>query len=169
MILSAQTIKDLCIEKKMVYPFNERTVDKGMTYGLSPAGYDVRLDLVDCKAISLSRGYHDVMNVFQPNGAFRLASTIEAFRMPDDIIGFVHDKSSWARKGLAVQNTVIEPGWCGHLTLELTYHGNEDNIILERGMPIAQIIFQRLDKPTNQPYDGKYQFQKRGPQEAIEE
>ncbi len=88
--------------------------------------------------------------------------------MPDNVMGIVHDKSSWARKGLTVQNTVIEPGWAGFLTLELTYHG-ESELFVHYGDPIAQIVFHRLDEITEQPYIGKYQNQERGPQEAIEE
>jgi dCTP deaminase len=88
--------------------------------------------------------------------------------MPPDVIGFVHDKSSWARKGLAVQNTVIEPGWRGYLTLELTNHGR-DALEITEGDPIAQIVFHYLDALTEQPYVGKYQDQGYGPQRAIEE
>lgn len=97
-------------------------------------------------------------------GDFTLASTIEEFNLPKDVIGFVKDKSSWARKGLSVFNTVIEPGWSGFLTLELVNHGHEDLVITE-GDPIAQIIFQWVDEETNG-YSGKYQFQKAGPQVA---
>jgi dCTP deaminase len=99
---------------------------------------------------------------------FKLASTVEEFNIPDDVMGVVHDKSSWARKGLCVQNTVIEPGWRGFLTLELSYHGDKF-LIVEKGDPIAQIIFHQLDEPTYEPYDGKYQDQASGPQQAIEE
>jgi len=80
----------------------------------------------------------------------------------------VHDKSSWIRKGLTLGNTVLEPGWRGYLTLELIYHGEGELIICE-GDPIAQIAFEFLDAPTEQPYDGKYQNQERGPQPAREE
>ena len=51
---------------------------------------------------------------------------------------------------------------------ELIYHGN-DELIICAGDPIAQISFEYLDLPTEQPYTGKYQNQKYGPQEAIEE
>ena len=88
--------------------------------------------------------------------------------MPNDVMGVVHDKSSWARRGLTVQNTVIEPGWRGYLTLELVYHG-EGELILCYEDPIAQIVFHRLDEITDQPYTGKYQNQAYGPQEAREE
>jgi dCTP deaminase len=148
MILSAQTIRRLGI----VEPFHERTVHAGKTFGLSVAGYDVRID----QDISL-----------QP-GAFKLASIMERLTMPNDVLAQVCDKSSWARKGLACQNTIIEPGWCGYLTIELTNH-SQWSIFIRRGEPIAQIIFHRLDEATEHPYSGKYQNQEAGPQPARDE
>ena len=102
MILSAQTIRKL----KPITPFHERTKEFGMSYGLSAAGYDIRIA--------------EDTNVMFEN--FCLASSLEHFNMPDDVLAYVKDKSTWARQGLAVQNTVIEPGWKGYLTLELTNH-----------------------------------------------
>jgi dCTP deaminase len=155
-ILSAQSIKHLCTHYRMLDPFSERTRHEGVTFGLSAAGYDVRVEfdkggLVDEVRLS--------------PGEFLLASTMERFQMPEDIVGIVHDKSTWARRGIAVQNTVIEPGWCGWLTLELTNHGPEP-ILLQKGVGIAQILFHRLDEPTSRPYEGKYQDQERGPVNA---
>jgi dCTP deaminase len=146
-VLSAQSIRKL----GLVAPLVDRTIHDltKTSYGLSSCGYDVRLD----QSITLERG------------EFVLASTIEQFRMTDDVVGIVHDKSTWARRGIAVQNTVIEPAWTGYLTLELTNHGPE-RLILPRGTPIAQILFHYLDRPTDQPYNGKYQNQERGPQPA---
>lgn len=126
-----------------------------MTYGLGPAGYDVRVEFD-------KDGNQPYLLI--PPGGFALASTIERFSMPVDVIAFVHDKSSWARRGIAVQNTVIEPGWAGWLTLELTNHSKEE-ICLEHGMPIAQIVFHQLDQPADS-YSGKYHNQERGPQKA---
>lgn len=157
MILSAQTIRAYCAQGQLVKPFHERTVVGGKTFGLSAAGYDVR---VEFKGPPKGR-------VLSP-GAFILASTVEHFYMPTNILGVVHDKSSWARRGLTVQNTVIEPGWRGYLTLELTNHDTAP-LTIDQGDPIAQIVFHFLDHPTMQPYAGKYQDQQRGPQEAIDE
>lgn len=83
--------------------------------------------------------------------------------MPNDVMGVVHDKSSWARRGLTVQNTVVEPGWYGYLTIELTNHSENEMRILS-GTPITQIVFHLLDEITEQPYpaNGKYQNQSRG-------
>ena len=149
MILSAQSIR----ARGILSPFAERTQDKrtGTSFGLSACGYDIRLD----------------QQVVLYPGTFVLASTLEQFSMPTDVVGVVHDKSSWARKGIAVQNTVIEPGWRGFLTLELTNHGTR-KLLLPEGTPIAQVLFHQLDAPTDQPYPegAKYQDQERGPQEA---
>lgn len=151
-VLSGQSIRAYCHAQNMIYPFNERKVKNGMSYGLSIAGYDIRCD------------QHLII---QP-GEFVLASSMERFKMPENVIAFVHDKSTWARRGLAVQNTVIEPGWKGYLTLELTNHGKDTIEICERG-PIAQIIFHYTDFYVEQPYNGKYQNQERGPVAAREE
>jgi dCTP deaminase len=70
--------------------------------------------------------------------------------------------------GVAVQNTVIEPGWCGYLTLELT-NNTDTAITLEKGQPIAQILFELLDEPTEMAYQGKYQNQPNRPVAAIKE
>jgi dCTP deaminase len=159
----------------MVSPFHERTVKHGKTFGLSAAGYDVRIDFRQShySVRRMCRTRQDPPHSWGPpilDGDFLLAATMEHFSMPDDVMGIVHDKSSWARKGLAVQNTVIEPGWRGYLTLELTYHGPPNcEVTIVHGDPIAQIVFHRLDEATNQPYVGKYQNQEPGPQEAREE
>jgi len=140
--------------RHIVEPFAPRTVQNGMSYGLSAAGYDVRSKQREC---------------FYP-GQFWLLSTLEHFWMPDDIVGFVHDKSTWARRGLAVQNTVIEPGWRGHLTLEVTSHARDGGaVIVEAGDPIAQIVFHKMAAPAQSPYAGKYQDQADEPVKARHE
>lgn len=131
-------------------PFNERTVHNGMSYGLSSAGYDIRCQ----QAVSLA------------SGQFALACSMEHFTMPTDLLGIVHDKSTWARRGLALQNTVIEPGWRGFLTLELTNHGR-DRLEIAAGDPIAQIVFHALLEPAESPYSGKYQDQPSRPVPAL--
>lgn len=148
-ILAAQsiprTIVTPFVEEKIIHPC-------GMSFGLSAAGYDVRI----------AQGA-----ILKP-GDFLLASTVERFAMPDWIVGIVHDKSTLARLGIALQNTVIEPGWEGWLTLEITNHGPEPVELVKR-QPIAQVLFHALDQPTARPYSGKYQNQKEGPQAAIRE
>lgn len=142
MILSAQTIR----QRGIFSPFHERTRHNGMSYGLSSAGYDVRLK----------------QEIMLKPGDFALGSTVEHFKMPHDVLGQVADKSTWARCGLAVQNTIIEPGWEGYLTIELTNHSDR-TVVIYRDDPIAQIILMQLDQPTEQPYVGKYQMQEDRP------
>ena len=133
----------------MIWPFVERDVVRGMSFGLSAASYDVRI------AESLT---------IDP-GAFRLASTMERFVIPHDMLMVVHDKSSWARRGLSAFNTILDPGWRGYATLELINHGKSSLSILA-GDPIAQVVCHLLMEPTTQPYSGKYQDQEAGPQPA---
>jgi dCTP deaminase len=152
MILSAQSIRRRCVEHNppLIDPFGERDVSPDRrSFGLSPASYDVRID----------------QDVIVPPHGFVLASTIERFNMHDDLAGTVRDKSTWARVGLAVQNTHLDPGWCGYLTVELSNHSNT-GIWISKNEPIAQIVFELLDLPTEQPYRGKYMNQERGPQTA---
>ena len=148
MILPAQEIRKIA----PLDPLHERTVVNGMSYGLSHAGYDVRI----------------AESVILPAGKFCLASTVEKFFMPHDLIAMVHDKSTWARRGLSLFNTVIEPGWYGYLTLELVNH-SENVLMIDAGDPIAQIVFMRLEQPTESPYTGKYQNQRAGAVPAIKE
>lgn len=121
----------------------------GVSHGLSEAGYDIRIK-------------QDVL--LTPFSRFRLASTIEQFDMPEDLVAIVHDKSSWARRGLSVFNTVIEPGWKGFLTLELVYH-RWLPLRIPAGSGIAQVIFHRVHEPAS--YTGKYQNQADRPVHAI--
>lgn len=144
-ILSGQTIRRLGI----VTPFCERTEAFGLTYGVGPCGYDVRV----------------AAELIIQAGGFVLASTVERFDMPDDVVGVVHDKSTLARIGLAVQNTVIEPGWRGFLTLEISNHATV-GFVLSAKHPIAHVLFHHLDAPAERPYDGRYQDQPAEPVKA---
>lgn len=146
MILSGETIKDKC--KGMITPYASKGTVRGRSYGLSYAGYDIRIK----------------QSLRLPPKGFSLASTIERFNMPNDVLAIVHDKSSWARVGLSVFNTVVEPGWEGWLTLELINHSDKDLYITE-GDPIAQMVFHQIDKPVDG-YKGKYQNQGDEPVEA---
>lgn len=125
----------------------------GTSYGLSEAGYDIRIK----QTVEFTKGTRFPRVVLVDNepslGRFALASAIEEFNMPTNLVGIVHDKSTWARRGLSVFNTVIEPGWKGFLTLELVYHGQED-LIIPAGSGIAQVLFHELT--LERTYTGKY-------------
>lgn len=149
MILSGTTIRELGI----ITPHAPRSKCEGMSYGESFCGYDIRtaypVTLWPCIT--------------------RLTASVERFRLPPDIVGMVTDKSTWARRGVQVQNTVIEPGWLGWLTLELTYSPVSilrPRMVIPSGSPIAQVMFSRIDQETSG-YDGKYQNQPARPVGAI--
>lgn len=147
MILSAATLRKI----KPVEPFVEKTVYEGKSYGLSIAGYDIRI----------------AQDVVLGPKQFQLVSSVERFDMPNDILGRVCDKSSWLRQGLRIGNTVIEPGWRGYLTMEL-FNCGDTELSIKAGTGISQILFCRIDETTIG-YSGKYQDQKAEPQEAIHE
>lgn len=162
MILSAQSIRERCKpplglpnwKPMMIFPFFERKeikVDgRRFSYGLSSAGYDIRI----AETIWLWPYYG------------RLASSIEQFDIPNDILVEISDKSSWIRRFVILGNSKGEPGWKGHLTLELM-RWLPWPIKIKAGTPIAHLVFHKLDKPTEQPYCGKYQNAPQGPQKAI--
>lgn len=140
----------------------------GVSYGLTECGYDIRLkqDVHFFPSADLIQRWEPGLNK-EPdliNGRFCIASAMEQFNMPINLMGIVHDKSTWARKGLSVFNTVIEPGWKGFLTLELVYHGQED-LIIPAGSGIAQVIFHEVKHPAQ--YEGKYQNQADEPVPSI--
>lgn len=140
--------------------------EHGVSFGLGEAGYDIRikqevrftlhpLDQFQIANVTIE-GTEETTRF----GRFVLASAIEEFDMPDTLVGVVHDKSTWARRGLSVFNTVIEPGWKGFLTLELVYHGSEE-LIIPAGAGIAQVLFHSIVEPHA--YSGKYQNQENQP------
>ena len=187
--LSAQSIRELCTLasecQPMISPFSEeRHVVNGKSWGLSAASYDVRIahDLVlgpnpgfylheaMTKVIALSfldmwKFRNDLLDLPPPNA---LANTVENFAIPDNVCGYVVDKSSYARVFVTAFNTLLDPGWKGNLTLELVNLG-PNPIEIKKGDPIVQIAFHWLDRPTDRPYNGKYNNQPNRPVPAIYE
>lgn len=149
MILSAQSIRRY--GEYLIKPFVcQQQTQSGLTYGLSSCGYDIRI----------------AQDLMLRVGEFALASSVEYFDLPTHLLMRICDKSTWARRGIFVQNTVAEPGWRGYLTLEIT-NQSKDKQFLHKGDPIAQVIFELLDEPTDMPYAGKYQDQPDKPIKAI--
>lgn len=154
---------DLVRLSPIVGMVHRKMVAEGTSYGLSEAGYDIRIKQ---QVKFRPRDGHIsavVDGMFVPDTRFILASAIEEFDMPTNLVGIVHDKSTWARRGLSVFNTVIEPGWKGFLTLELVYHGNGE-LVIPAGAGIAQVLFHELK--LERAYKGKYQNQEDKPVKA---
>ncbi len=162
MISNQNELLELAPIKNMV---GTKQKEHGVSWGLSEAGYDIRIK----QAVRFYRkdGHISarVDGVIHGDSRFVLASAIEEFDMPDCLVGIVHDKSTWARRGLSVFNTVIEPGFKGGLTLELVYHGNTE-LIIPAGSGIAQVLFHKISRPAR--YEGKYQGQSSDPEPARE-
>ena len=166
MVINGRILWEMAPIKGMLR-FKER--NHGVSHGLGEAGYDICLKQhihfcpeTDGMRVTKATKRPDgtIFIDEHKKGRFILASAIEEFNMPNDVVGIVHDKSTWARCGLSVFNTVIEPGWKGFLTLELVYHGDEE-LILPAGAGIAQVLFHSLAEPAI--YDGKYQNQEDKP------
>tara|TARA_R110000868_G_scaffold74313_2_gene214843 strand:+ start:116 stop:589 length:474 start_codon:yes stop_codon:yes gene_type:complete len=138
----------------------EKRREHGVSWGLSEAGYDIRIK----QSVWFRPDGGVVVDDKYKNGNFTLASAIEEFQMPTNLVGIVHDKSTWARQGLSVFNTVVENGWCGWLTLELLYHGRE-GLHIPAGAGIAQVIFHETIERAS--YDGKYNNAGDFPQPAL--
>lgn len=165
--------KDL---RNMIMPFiPEKVEEKGNpSYGLSSYGYDIRLghkfiklrypgEMEFPNVIDPANSLHEIekeefsveeFHIIFP-GEFILAHSLEYFNMPINVTGLVKDKSTYARCGIALQNTVLEAGWCGQITLEISNHGPRP-VKLRCGTGIAQVLFFRGEFCLN-PYDGKYQ------------
>jgi dCTP deaminase len=101
-------------------------------------------------------------------GEFVLGSTLERIRLPDDLVARLEGKSSLGRLGLLIHSTAgfIDPGWDGHVTLELSNVANLP-ITIYHGMKIGQLSFVQMTEPAETPYGAdalgsKYQGQ-RGP------
>ena len=151
-LLQAAPIKNMLSTK-------ERS--NGVSHGLAEAGYDIRIKQ---RVVFTENNCIYVNGVLADKGKFIKASAIDEFQMPTNLVGVVHDKSTWARQGLSVFNTVIEAGWNGFLTLELVYHANE-YLEIPAGAGIAQVLFTKMAQDGQ--YEGKYQNQADKPVDAV--
>lgn len=124
---------------------------------------DVKCELEDLTELVEVRG--DEPFILHP-GEFVLGSTLERLRLPDDLVARLEGKSSLGRLGLLIHSTAgfVDPGWDGHVTLELSNVANLP-ITIYYGMKIGQLSFVRLTEPAEHPYGSaglgsKYQGQK---------
>lgn len=133
-IMPDHWIREQATNHGMIEPFTEKLTRAGViSYGLSSYGYDARLAdefmiftnvdnaLVDPKAFS-DKSFVNRTNdvcVIPPN-SFVLCRTVEYFRIPKDVLVICLGKSTYARCGLIVNVTPLEPGWEGHVTLEIS-------------------------------------------------
>ncbi|BEP17138.1 dCTP deaminase [Pyrofollis japonicus] len=87
-----------------------------------------------------------------------LATTHETVCLPDDLVGLVNVRSTFARLGLFVPPTVIDAGFCGQVTIEII--GSAYPIRLYPGQRFLHVLFVKTTSPVAKPYSGKYQGQR---------
>ena len=173
-------IRRMSLEHQMIEPFEPGMVrtnagGKAISFGTSSYGYDVRCadefkvftninsTIVDPKEFD-PRSFVDIKGpvcIIPPN-SFALARTIEYFRVPRDVLVVCLGKSTYARCGIIVNVTPLEPEWEGHVTLEFSNTTPlPARIYANEG--VAQMLFFGAEEVCETSYKdrgGKYQGQK---------
>ena len=175
-IQSDKWIRNMAKSHKMINPFEENQIrDNKISYGLSSYGYDARVsnefkiftnvnsEVVDPKNFKQSNFISKkVSECIIPPNSFVLASTVEYFKIPNDIMVICLGKSTYARCGIIVNVTPLEPGWEGYVTLEFSNTTPlPAKIYANEGA--AQFIFLKGNEKPEVTYadrDGKYMKQK---------
>ena len=133
-VLSDKWIKKAAIRRSMIKPFVSKQVRKGkISFGLSSYGYDARVSsefkiftnvnsgIVDPKVFKKESFVTKIgKECIIPPNSFALARTVEYFKIPDDVLVICLGKSTYARCGIIVNVTPLEPEWEGHVTLEFS-------------------------------------------------
>jgi dCTP deaminase len=179
-VMSDKWIKDMALDQKMIAPFidslqKENIKKQGaISYGLSSYGYDARVSdefkiftdvdsaIVDPKNFS-NDGFvtrkKDVCII--PPNSFVLARTVEYFKIPRDVLVICVGKSTYARCGIIVNVTPLEPEWEGHVTLEFS-NTTPLPAKIYAGEGACQFIFLKADQTCLTSYKdraGKYMKQ----------
>lgn len=147
-----------------------------ISYGLSSMGYDVRAGtswklFVDTFGVLVDPKYpsEEIFQSFElavgerfilPPNSYALTHSVETFRMPRNVLGICLGKSTYARVGVHVNVTPLEPGWEGQITIEVS-NGTRLPVALYAGEGIVQVIFLAGSTPeqTYEQRNGKYQGQ----------
>ena len=180
-IKSDKWIRQMAGEFKMIEPFEPNQIklnsdnDKIISYGTSSYGYDVRCSnefkiFTNIKSATVDPKNFDPESfvdfkgevcVIPPN-SFVLASTVEYFKIPRNVLTICVGKSTYARCGIIVNVTPLEPEWEGHVTLEFSNTTSlPAKIYSNEG--VAQMLFLESDEDCEVSYRdraGKYQGQK---------
>ena len=163
MILSDRTIREMIVEKTLkITPLSEEQIQPasvdirlGNTFSIvddTPSGIITLDSEIKYKTITADK------YLILP-GHFVLATTMEFFELPDDLTAFVEGRSSLGRMGLFIQNAGwVDPGFKGEITLEL-FNANRCAIELTAGRRVGQLVFAKMDRTAQDPYNGKYQGQ----------
>ena len=133
-VLSDKWIRKMSTDEGMISPFEEKQIrGDSISYGLSSFGYDARVssefkiftnvnsEIVDPKNFKPTNFVtKNVSECIIPPNSFVLARTVEKFKIPNDVLVICLGKSTYARCGIIVNVTPLEPGWEGYVTLEFS-------------------------------------------------
>jgi len=180
MLKSSRWIKEQAEQNRLLEPFVPTSVRSGViSYGLGPYGYDLRLDKTYRRPVPAGTAGttatpldpHKVEDadfetrseevIVIPPGHFILGRSLEYFHMPKKILGLVFGKSTYARCGVLVNVTPLEPEWTGFLTISIANCGARPAAV-HPGQGIAQVIFiESSDLPmmSYRDLNGKYNGQ----------
>lgn len=163
MILSDQTIMKMLQQGTLsIAPLTESQIQ--------PASVDIRLgntfSIVEDSSNGIITMEHEIIyktietdTYLLLPGQFVLATTMEYFKLPNNLTAFVEGRSSLGRMGLFIQNAGwVDPGFQGEITLEL-FNANRCAIELKAGRRVGQLVFAEMDAAALHPYQGKYQGQ----------
>ena len=174
-VLSDKWIKEMAKTHNMISPFEDKQVrGTKISYGLSSFGYDARVsnefkiftninsEIIDPKNFKqnnfISKNGEEC--IIPPN-SFVLSSTVEYFKIPNNIMVICLGKSTYARCGIIVNVTPLEPSWEGHVTLEFSNTTPlPAKIYANEG--VAQFIFLKGNEKPDITYadrNGKYMKQ----------
>lgn len=168
-------IREQALEQGMISPFVESQKKEGIvSYGLSSYGYDARVApefkiftnvnsvIVDPKNFSMESFVekNEEVCIIPPN-SFALGRTVEYFKIPRDVLVICLGKSTYARCGIIVNVTPLEPEWEGHVTLEFSNTTPlPAKIYANEG--VCQFLFYQSDRVCDVSYkdrSGKYMEQ----------
>ena len=175
-VQSDKWIKKMAIDQGMIKPFEDKQIrGNSISYGVSSFGYDARVadefkiftnvntEIVDPKnfkstSFITKKGKECII----PPNSFVLASTVEYFQFPEDVLVICLGKSTYARCGIIVNVTPLEPSWCGHVTLEFSNTTPLPAKIYANEGACQFIFLKGNEKPltTYADRDGKYMNQK---------
>tara|TARA_Y100000590_G_scaffold50382_1_gene53133 strand:+ start:3752 stop:4306 length:555 start_codon:yes stop_codon:yes gene_type:complete len=175
-VLSDKWIKKMVKNHKMIHPFvSKQKRRRRISYGLSSYGYDARVSSVFKIFTNVNSTIVDPKDFKQegfvtkkskvciiPPNSFVLATTVEYFKIPDNVLVICLGKSTYARCGIIVNVTPLEPGWEGHVTLEFSNTTPlPAKIYANEGA--AQFVFMKGNEKPQTTYSqrrGKYMKQK---------
>ncbi|NQT75065.1 MAG: dCTP deaminase [Candidatus Omnitrophica bacterium] len=169
-------IKRMALEQDMIKPFESSQIKKGnISYGLSSYGYDIRIAdefkifkatgrpaIIDPKKIDpgLFEDFKGNTCIIPPN-SFILARSLEYFKIPRNVLALCTGKSTYARIGVIVNVTPLEPAWEGFITMEIS-NTSPSPVRLYANEGIAQVIFLESSEQCAVTYSdrkGRYQSQ----------